>query len=184
MIAEEKRMAETLTLSLPEDLSAALRKQAQVRGAGVSEVAVRLLAEAMRATRAAPLSAAELGKIVANLAARLTAASNEASEWLRQVLVAEAEDTLRTLWRHRPVEQGSWAQILAVLLDVLRLNPAQNLGPAHLRALSSVAAQLASVELDEAAVPAALDVLEAAGLTTFPDIPDADWEASAEPDEV
>jgi hypothetical protein len=47
-----------------------------------------------------------------------------------------------------------------------------------------VAAQLASVELDEAAVPAALDVLEAAGLTTFPDIPDADWEASAEPDEV
>jgi len=74
--------------------------------------------------------------------------------------------------------------MLALLLDVLRLNSSENLQPNQLQVLNSVAAQLASVELAEGAVSMALDMLEEVGLITFPDIPDAAWETQTETDEV
>ncbi len=177
-------MAETLTVSLPEELSAALKKQAQAGRAGVDEVVVRLLTEAVRATGTAALSVAEVAEAAADLATRLSAASSETSGWLREVLVGEVEDALVALWQRRPVDRGPWVQLLAVLVDALRLNPAGDMRSEQLRALSSVAARLASLELAGDAVSSALDALEDAGLSTSPDIPDAVWEASTDVDDV
>ena len=165
-------MAETLTLSLPQEVSEALKERARAHGSPVPEEAVRLLTEAVHPIREAPLAEAELRETVAPLAAGLTLASQELNEWLRQILVAEVEDSLLSLWRRRPVAGGPWTQVLAVLLDVLRLNPGKNLHLQQLRALSSLAAPLASVEWAPEVVTETLDHLEEVGLTTFPLLPD------------
>lgn len=92
--------------------------------------------------------------------------------------VLSAANRLKELWDYRNFGNSLFAEVIALLLDVLRMNVPANLQPEQINALRHVINELADFHLSDAKVEEMLDIMEDAGLQTMPTIPDADWESN------
>jgi len=92
--------------------------------------------------------------------------------------VLSAANRVKELWDYRNFGNSLFAEMIALLLDVLLMNTPANLQPEQINALCHVVNELASFHLSDAQVEKMLDIMEDAGLQTMPTIPDADWESN------
>jgi len=113
-------MAQTLQLTLSEELQRRLEARAAGESARLDEMALRLLAavlpdETDRAERRRTLAAEVITAV--------TTAQSVEEVQRRAGYLCAAQDRLWQLWQDRPQEEELFGPLVAFLLDVLRLNP-------------------------------------------------------------